>query len=174
MFAPLRSIREIRRALLARPGITARPTCEACGSETDPQEMRGTLCAGCKSERDQASEHFQQLNDATDWPSAPAPEFPMFGSDHAAKPFLPDDVDKPSPARRAYQRRSSRTHSPYTGRDERRADRRVVGVVKEDYWTRQQRLAEDAQAHEAAEEWDRNAEAEKNAMETGDVTEGPF
>ena len=53
--------------------------------------MRGTLCAGCKAERDLASQYFQQLNDATDWPSVPAPEFPMFDSEDAAKPFLPED-----------------------------------------------------------------------------------
>jgi hypothetical protein len=66
------------------------------------------------------------------------------------------------------------------------AERPFLVEDDEDYWTRQQRLAEDQQAHDAAEDWDRNAEAEKDAMEAGDVAatdtaerqndgeEGPF
>ena len=83
----------VRRRLLARPGITARPTCEACRAEVDPKAIQAGLCPSCKAERDEAATYFQRLNDETDWPVLPAPGYPMFDCPEAARPFLPDDAE---------------------------------------------------------------------------------
>jgi hypothetical protein len=75
----------LRRELLAK-GLTLKPTCEACGREVEPTQMRGTFCPSCKAERDEVSAYFQRLNDETDWPVLPAPAYPMFDHDDG-RPF---------------------------------------------------------------------------------------
>ena len=83
----------VRRRLLARPGITALPVCGACGRQVQPRHFGKEFCQSCESERLEASEYFQRLNDETDWPVLPAPGYPMFDCPEAARPFLPDDAE---------------------------------------------------------------------------------
>ena len=82
----------LRRRLLAK-GLTRLPTCEMCQREVPPKAIQADLCPSCKAERDEAAIYFQRLNDETDWPVLPAPEYPMLGSEEAGRPFLPDDAE---------------------------------------------------------------------------------
>jgi hypothetical protein len=83
---PLRSIREIRRALLAQPGITALPVCGACQREVQPRDFGREFCKPCEAERTEASVYFQAQLDATLGHESPAPEYPMFDHDDG-RPF---------------------------------------------------------------------------------------
>ena len=95
MSAPLRPIREIRRRLLAQPSITAKPVCGACGREVQPRDFGREHCKACEAERAAVSEAWEAERYAEANPGAafPLPSELMFGSDEAAKPFLPDDED---------------------------------------------------------------------------------
>ena len=88
---PSAFVERLRRELLQRPGITRLPICEGCQREVPPRAMQAGLCPRCKVERDEASDYWQAQIYATlaDEPSPPAE--PMFASDDAAKPFLPED-----------------------------------------------------------------------------------
>jgi hypothetical protein len=95
---PLRALAaRLRRELLRRPGFTTLPTCGACQRQVQPQDFGREVCKACEAECAEASAYFQAELDATlaDEPSPPAE--PMFGSDDAAKPFLPQDDDAADP-----------------------------------------------------------------------------
>jgi hypothetical protein len=57
-----------------------------CQREVPPKVIQVGLCPSCKAERDEAAIYFQRLNDETDWPVLPAPEYPIFGHDDG-RPF---------------------------------------------------------------------------------------
>lgn len=82
-----------RRKLLAKPGITKLPVCDACQREVQPRDFGHEFCRACEAERAEAAVYFQAQLDATlsDVPVPPAE--PMFGSAEAAQPFLPEDED---------------------------------------------------------------------------------
>ena len=130
-------VARLRHKLLAQPGITPLPVCPWCGKQVPAKAWGHEACRVCELDRAAVSEAWEaeRWAEANPGASFPVPAEPMFGSDDAAKPFLPDD---------------------------------------EDYWTEQQRLAEDRIAHEAAEEWDRNEVAEHAANEPTEGEEGPF
>jgi hypothetical protein len=80
-----------RRAIAAQPGLSPLPVCGACQRQVQPRDFGREHCKACEAERAEASAYFQAQIDATlaNEPSPPAE--PMFGSDAAAKPFLPYD-----------------------------------------------------------------------------------
>jgi hypothetical protein len=86
--------RQLRRKLLAKPGFSRLPICQACLREVEPSDLRGELCGTCRAERDRASAEW----DAQCWAEANGgsialPAEPMYGGDEGAAPFLPDDED---------------------------------------------------------------------------------
>jgi hypothetical protein len=84
--APLRSMREIRRRLLAQPGITALPVCPWCGKQVPAKAWGREACQACESERTEASAYFQAQLDATLADEQSAPTEPMFDHDDG-RPF---------------------------------------------------------------------------------------
>jgi hypothetical protein len=79
------------RELLQRPGFTRLPVCGACGRETEPRNFGREFCKPCEGERAEVSAYWQAQIEATLAGEPSPPAEPMFGSEAAAKPFLPDD-----------------------------------------------------------------------------------
>jgi hypothetical protein len=88
-------VRELRRKLLAKPAFGQLPVCGACLRQVQPRDFGREHCKACEADRARAFEEWDREQWELTHPngSFPLPAEPMFGSDEAARPFLPDDED---------------------------------------------------------------------------------
>ncbi len=91
-----RDLAAFRRRLLAEPGITPRPVCGACRREVEPRDFGREYCQPCEAERAEVSAYWQAQIEATQADEPVPPSEPMFDSEDAAKPFLPEDEGSPA------------------------------------------------------------------------------
>ncbi len=88
-------VARLRRLLLARPEFTQLPVCGACQRQCQPGDFGREFCEACETERAAISEQWEAERWAEANPGAafPVPQEPMFGSEAASRPFLPDDEE---------------------------------------------------------------------------------
>jgi hypothetical protein len=83
----------LRRKLLSLPGYTSLPVCPRCAKQVPVAAFGTEACKACEAERARVSEEWDAQRDQDIGVNyyRPAPEFPIYGSAEAARPFLPDD-----------------------------------------------------------------------------------